>query len=538
MNASNMPAGTTQITVGVQMRTGSGTSYFDNIRLQEGDFRTKFTYDPTGNYLTSVMDPLGAMINIDPEPETGNIRSMTDSKGNQQSFTFSLMDWLKSLTFPSQGALGGTPVNKTFSYHYDNNGNLLSIVDPNGKKWASFQYNEWNQMKQFEEKVSKGTTTSSHLWGFTYDLSGRLDKVTLPDTKVVDYSYDHAGRMIGLSNVNGTNSTSFSYDYDFNGNVEGFGETGSTLFNATYDEMDRLKKVSEPNVANFYENYYAANGIRTQLDVNYGTNKWTYLYEYDDANQPKSFKDSVSGQISYYLFGESGNKRKQHNANKTSAFYEYNIADQLTQLRVESDGAVRIKYRYEYDKNGNITKIWSDMDSTWVEYTYDSLDQLLLEKYSNGDTFEYQYDELGNRKAVIKNGASTPYSYNAEKNRLESVGSKAYAYDANGNVTSDGTFSYAWGDDNLLKEVKEGTTLKASFTYDALGRRETMTDSLGVTKTYHYDGNLITYVTESSGKVYRFAYDHEGKPVFMSYLNKQYWYHYDEKGSVIGRKFS
>lgn len=128
---------------------------------------------------------------------------------------------------------------------------------------------------------------------------------------------------------------------------------------------------------------------------------------------------------------------------------------------------------------------------------------------------------------------TTIYSYNAEKNRLVTVGTKSYAYDANGNVTSDGTYTYVWGDDNKLKEVKQGTTTIASFTYDALGKRETMTTADGVTKTFHYDGDAVSYVTESSGKIYRFSYDHAGKPIFMSYQNQQYWYIYDEHGNVI-----
>ncbi len=173
------------------------------------------------------------------------------------------------------------------------------------------------------------------------------------------------------------------------------------------------------------------------------------------------------------------------------------------------------------------------MDSSWVKYTYDSLGQLLQENYSDGTTNEYQYDELGNRTKVINNSGTTNYTYNTEKNRLVSVGSNNYTYDANGNVTSDGTYTYIWGDDNKLKEVKQGTTTIASFTYDALGRRETMTDTNGVTKTFHYDGDQVTYVTQSDGKIYRFAYDHSGKPIFMSYNNNQYWYHYDQHGNVI-----
>ena len=99
-------------------------------------------------------------------------------------------------------------------------------------------------------------------------------------------------------------------------------------------------------------------------------------------------------------------------------------------------------------------------------------------------------------------------------------------------MTSDGVYSYIWGNDNRLQEVKQGSTSIATFKYDAFGRRNGMTAG-GVTKTFHYDGDQVNWISDSSGKVYRFAYDHEGTPVFMSYQNKQYWYHYDHLGNVI-----
>jgi RHS repeat-associated protein len=55
----------------------------------------------------------------------------------------------------------------------------------------------------------------------------------------------------------------------------------------------------------------------------------------------------------------------------------------------------------------------------------------------------------------------------------------------------------------------------------------------GITKTFHFDGDRVAYVVESGGKVYRFAYDQNGKPIFMNYSGKLYWYHYDKHGNVI-----
>ena len=60
-------------------------------------------------------------------------------------------------------------------------------------------------------------------------------------------------------------------------------------------------------------------------------------------------------------------------------------------------------------------------------------------------------------------------------------------YDANGNMTSDGTKTYVWDARDRLVQIKTGATVNASFAYDALGRRSTCTVGSAVTK-FLYDG--------------------------------------------------
>ena len=59
-------------------------------------------------------------------------------------------------------------------------------------------------------------------------------------------------------------------------------------------------------------------------------------------------------------------------------------------------------------------------------------------------------------------------------------------YDANGNLTSDGTKTYFWNALNQLVEVKQGTTTIATFEYDGGGRR-TEKVAAGLTRQYIYD---------------------------------------------------
>jgi len=66
---------------------------------------------------------------------------------------------------------------------------------------------------------------------------------------------------------------------------------------------------------------------------------------------------------------------------------------------------------------------------------------------------DYTYDGLGNRLLVRDDGTNTLYTVN-NLNQYMQVGSTAYQYDADGNLTNkvapEGTTSYGWSFDNKL----------------------------------------------------------------------------------------
>jgi RHS repeat-associated protein len=77
---------------------------------------------------------------------------------------------------------------------------------------------------------------------------------------------------------------------------------------------------------------------------------------------------------------------------------------------------------------------------------------------------------------------------------------KAFTYDLNGNMTSDGTRTYEWDAENRLVAVKEGATTVASFTYNSGGIRTSKTAG-GVTSTYVLDGDSVVEQRLSTGGV-------------------------------------
>lgn len=101
-----------------------------------------------------------------------------------------------------------------------------------------------------------------------------------------------------------------------------------------------------------------------------------------------------------------------------------------------------------------------------------------------------------------------------DNNRRTKANNVALGYDGNGNLISDGSRTYVWDDRDRLIQIKSGSTVIASFSYDALGRRIAKTEG-GTTTNYLYDGldalGSTRLLTDASGAVVqRYDYDPYG----------------------------
>ncbi len=82
--------------------------------------------------------------------------------------------------------------------------------------------------------------------------------------------------------------------------------------------------------------------------------------------------------------------------------------------------------------------------------------RLTAADYSNGDSYHYTYDAVGNRLTQEKSilGLLTTDTYIPDDaNRLTSVNGVTYTWDANGNLLSDGIKTYTYDSANRLKAV-------------------------------------------------------------------------------------
>ena len=133
---------------------------------------------------------------------------------------------------------------------------------------------------------------------------------------------------------------------------------------------------------------------------------------------------------------------------------------------------------YAYDAVGNITQIINKSntdEAATTTYAYDDLNRLLSASSTgavSGDTLKsYTYNAIGNIASSTDLGV---YSYagtgRANPHAPTTIGSTAYAYDNNGNVTSYGTTTVTWDYRNrITKIVGNGAT--TSFAYDINNER-------------------------------------------------------------------
>lgn len=129
---------------------------------------------------------------------------------------------------------------------------------------------------------------------------------------------------------------------------------------------------------------------------------------------------------------------------------DYNVRQQLTKIT-----GANLNLEYEYKPTTNNGQVWKSrnvLSGEEVSYEYDAL-QRLVQAYTTGPQWgqSFQYDGFGNLygQTVTKGSAPPPFSLtiNPANNRVAT-----FAYDANGNMTSDGTpgFTFTYDVENRL----------------------------------------------------------------------------------------
>jgi RHS repeat-associated protein len=448
------------------------------------------TYHPTYGQLTSVTDPLGHQTTYGLD-DHGNVTGITDALGRHTTITRNGSGQVTGITDPlshttqfqyTWGDLTGVtdPLGRTRSRFVDGAGRTRSLTDPAGNR-TRFDYNQDNELTQVTAPSGAQTT-------FAYNATGNRTQIIDARGNSVSTTYNAMGQP--LTETDALNRTS-SWGYNNSGDVASQTDRKGQTIGYTRDVLGRITERTFPSSSISY-GYDGAGRLTSADDSNAGQ----YTVGYDDFNNVTS-ASGPTGTVSY-TYDDANRETSVLASGLVQNTYSYDDANELTGI-TGTAGTATMSY-YGDGRLQNLTLPNGIVQS----YGYDVAGQTTSIGYDRGTShladLNYAYDAAGRERAVwggwARTGLPDPIqsaTYDAA-NQLQSLtrpgGSPVnYNYDANGNMTSDGTNSYSWNARNELIGISGGA-LSASFAYDPFGRRQSRTVN-GSTRDYLYQGQNV-----------------------------------------------
>lgn len=270
-------------------------------------------------------------------------------------------------------------------------------------------------------------------------------------------------------------------------------------------------------------------------------------YGFNSRSLLESIKDGSNAATADFAFDEAGRLTQKTLPNGLETMYEYNDANWVTKIALRQSASpytIIQSFEYGYDNVGNRTWVKRNGGSGDV-YQCDPTYQLTGVKYgvtnpedgydlATGASREvsYAYDGVGNRTQVVDDATITNYTTNS-LNQYTAIGTNTgWTYDTNGNLTGDGTWTYGYDrEGHLISAMTSGTSV--SYTYDAAGRRIGKNVNGTITK-YVYSGQDLIEERNGSGIVIA-KYVYAGgidNPVKVIKGGNTYYFQQDTLGSV------
>ncbi len=286
------------------------------------------------------------------------------------------------------------------------------------------------------------------------------------------YSYDAMSRIASVSD--GTNTAEYARLAGtdlLNSVIIKQGETTKLNTTKTYDAFNRLLSTSSVAGAatRTYTYEYNDKDQRTKLTLADGT-YWEYTY--DEKGQvtsgikKDSAGNSIAGQSFNYTFDDIGNRKTAtEGMTGMDSAYSSNNVNQYTQRTIP--GAVPIAGSAATDATVRV----KDADTGQVYHTTRSgkyfskavpVDNTSAAKEANLEIHAVKFDATED-KDIVKTISGKYYVAKTPQ---------SFTYDTDGNMTSDGTWTYTYNAENRpVTVINADNTKKFEYKYDYAGRR-------------------------------------------------------------------
>lgn len=464
---------------------------------------TRHFYDGLGRR-TSTRDPQGRVI-TQVWCACGALDALLDANGNRTSWE---RDWQNRVTREVR-ADGTTDT----LYTYDATGRLKTVTDPKNQVTTHTYATDDSLLTT----VYTNATIPTPGVTYTYDPVYPRVLTMVDGIGTTTYAYKAPG-VLGagqVASVDGplTNDT-ITYTYDQLGRVTVRAINGAA--NTVTWAFDALGRVtSETNVLGAFT--YTYDGVTTRISTVTYPNNQTSTYSYLPNNQDHrlqtihhKYPNGTTLSKFDYTYDAVGNIltwRQQADTTAVNWRYGYDAADQLTSAIKESTDPVPVvqkRYAYGYDPAGN--RLFEQIDDQVMAASHDTLNRLTQHTPGGPLQFVGTVNEpasvtIAGQPAVVDptntfrgpaptiNGTTTVSitatdpSGNVASRQYEvdvTGAPKTFTYDANGNMTSDGTRTFEWDARNRLSAVHSAGTSTA-YLYSGLQLLVRVTHTAGGT---------------------------------------------------------
>jgi RHS repeat-associated protein len=509
---------------------------------------TKLTYDDAGQLKTKI-GPRGNVQGADPLQFTwtydydanGNRTSVLDPLGNE---TKSVYDGLGRPVTTTAYDQGLSP--RVTQRAYDANGNTTRVVDATGAKTET-TYDDFNRpLTKSLYEIAPGQYRSSVL------ADGPLGYWRLGEASGTVGS-DASGNALDLTYANVTLAQAAAIDSDtdkaasFNGSSSKGSRSIVTTATSNFslEAWVRWSGASATATQIFLLNgTYNVNGYRVQLNGVSGANSRVYV-----------FKGATAFDTGYTLPANSWTHLVATvDASSNLRFY---VNGALSYGPV-SFGAVTVPTGETVAGSTGTTRFFNGrLDELAVYNTALSANRVAAH-YADAQislkTTSFEYEDAGSlTKTTSPAGNVTTYAYDDDGRLASSVEPRGHVVGAD---PLDYTTSYAYDPAGNLTSTTDPLQNVTTYTYDRVGHRKTRTDANLHTLTWTYDelgrltkvkahdnsetgygyddlGNLSSR-TDAKQHVTNFGYDDDGRLTsVLNPLNQEWTYRYDAAGNLI-----
>ncbi|HAG75476.1 MAG TPA: Rhs family protein [Thauera sp.] len=425
-----------QTTYGYTAYTASGypTFYLQTSQTSKttasGTVVTTTTYNTANKYVpqTVVADAGTGKLNLTTAftyDGVGNLTQVNGPRTDVTDTTTHAFDAQRRIT-QTTDALG-----KQTRFGYDNDGRLIRTAAQLGTQW----------LVSCRSYTATGKLLKA--WGPAVTAAATTCPTAAAPVAVTDYAYDDLDRLMRVTEVLPA--------------AQGGNRVTETVYNAD-DSVHQVKRAVGTALAQTYATTtYSANGLPVTLTDAKG-NRTTYEYDGHDRRvklrYPHPTTVGTSSTTDYEQYG-------------------YNAVGSLTSHRKRSGETVT----FAYDNLHRLTSRSYPTAADNVAFAYDLLGRRTQAKYAdNSHTVAYVWDAAGRLTSTTAGGKTLAYQYDPAGNRTRLTWPETAFY-----VTT--TYD-ALNRPSAIKEL--GTTNLATYAYDDLSRRTTVTLGNGTTTSYGY----------------------------------------------------